>query len=106
MDIRKHTHHVLAPKPEAVERYLAAVSDEAWERFRADYLELLEERFASDPAPFAALAHQARDTDVYLGCSCPTLKNPDVSRCHTVAALEFMQRHFVSLDVRMPPGTT
>jgi hypothetical protein len=89
-----------------VERYLAAVSDEAWERFRSDYLGLLEERFTSAPEPFEALANQARDADVYLGCSCPTAKNPDVSRCHTVSALAFMRRRFAGLDVRMPPGTT
>jgi len=104
VDIRKHTRHVLAPTPEMVARYLAAVNDEAWERFRGEYLDLLEERFAADPALFVELANQAGDADVYLGCNCPTAKNPDVSRCHTVVALEFMRWRFAGLDVGMPAG--
>ncbi|MCB9727183.1 MAG: hypothetical protein H6746_01735 [Deltaproteobacteria bacterium] len=106
IDVRMHTRHVLAPKRDMVERYLAAASDEAWERFRSDYLALLEQRFQNDPGPFTSLADRARDTDVYLGCSCPTARNPDVSRCHTVAALEFMRSRFPDLDIQMPPGTS
>ena len=41
----------------------------------------------------AALAEEAKVSDVYLGCSCPTAKNPDVRRCHTVLALKFMHAH-------------
>jgi hypothetical protein len=104
VDIRKHTRHVLAPTPEMVERYLAAPSDEAWAQFRVEYLALIEERFDTDPAPFVALANQAADADVHLGCNCPTAKNPDVGRCHTVVALEFMRWRFAGLDVRMPAG--
>lgn len=103
VDIRKHTRHVLAPKPEMVERFLAAVDDEAWGRFKREYLELLEKRFADDPAPFVDLANQAGTADVYLGCNCPTAKNPDVNHCHTVLALEFMRSRFAGLPVRMPP---
>lgn len=102
VDIRRHTRHALAPTREMVDRYLRAVSDETWERFRRDYLELLEDRFTQDPEPFADLASRARDVDVYLGCNCPTAKNPDVNRCHTVAALTFMGRHFPDLEVRLP----
>ncbi len=102
IDIRKHTRHVLAPTPDMVERYLAAPSDASWRHFRGEYHALLEERFASDPGPFEALARQARNVDVYLGCSCPTAKNPDASRCHTVAALAFMRLRFADLDVRLP----
>jgi hypothetical protein len=102
VDTRKHTRHVLAPTPAMVERYLAAVGDEAWERFRLEYIQLLEERFADDPQPFVKLANQASDADVYLGCNCPTAKNPDVGRCHTVVALEFMRWRFAGLDVQMP----
>lgn len=106
MDIRKHTRHVLAPERKMVERYLAAPGDEAWARFRRAYLELLEARFAKDAGPFEAVAERARETDVFLGCSCPTAKNPDVGRCHTVLALEFMRRHFADLEVRTPGRAT
>lgn len=102
VDIRKHTRHVLAPDPKSVERYLAAPDDRAWKHFRAAYLALLEQRFAAEPEPFVALAAQAMETDVHLGCNCSTAKNPDVHRCHTVVALEFMHARFPRLEVRMP----
>jgi hypothetical protein len=38
----------------------------------------------------------------HLGCSCPTAKNPDVMRCHTVLALRFMRAHYPALDIRYP----
>ncbi len=102
VDIRKHTRHVLAPAKEDVERYLAAPTDVGFERFKAAYLKLIEARFAADPAPFVALAAEAARRDVYLGCSCPTAKVPDVRHCHTTLALEFMQSHFPEVTVRMP----
>jgi len=102
VDIRKHTRHVLAPDSKAVEHYLAAPNEEAWQRFKADYLALIEQRFGEAPAFFFKLAAQARAADVYLGCSCPTAKNPDVRRCHTTLALAFMREHFADLEVRMP----
>ena len=88
VDTRKHTKHCLRPPEAAVSEYLADPSDDAFERFRAAYLEAVEARFAHDPAEFAALAERARNEDVFLGCSCPTAKNPDVRRCHTALALE------------------
>src|SRR5690606_27878911 len=94
--------HVLRPDAEMVRQYLAAPSDSAWERFALAYRELLARRFADDREPFDALAELARVNDVYLGCSCPTRQNPDVARCHTTLALEFMREHYPALDVRMP----
>ena len=102
VDIRKHTRHVLAPDSKAVEQYLAAPNEQAWKSFEAGYLARLEQRFAETPAAFAKLADRARSADVYLGCSCPTAKNPDVRRCHTTLALAFLQKHFADLKVRMP----
>ena len=49
--------------------------------------------------PFDGLA---RRPDVYLGCSCPTKTNPDVRRCHTWLALEFIRERCPELDVRFP----
>lgn len=102
-DTRKHTRHVLRPGAEMVQGVLAdADSPTAWRTFEAQYRDLLEQRFATDRAPFDALAQLARTHDVYLGCSCPTAKNPDVKRCHTTLALAFMKERYPDLDVRMP----
>lgn len=101
-DTRKHTRHILRPDRDAVARYLADPSDARWEEFRAAYLSALAGRLAHDPAPFEELAALARSTDVYLGCSCPTARNPDVRRCHTMLALRFMKRHFPDLEVVLP----
>lgn len=102
-DTRKHTHHVLRPTPELVEDVLGhADDDKAWRTFAKEYRALLAERFSAERAAFDALAERARGEDVYLGCNCPTAKNPDVRRCHTVLALEFMKKHYPDLDVRMP----
>ena len=70
--------------------------------FARDYRALLDQRAADDPAPFDALAQQARDADVYLGCSCPTQKNPDVANCHTAHALRFMAERYPDLQVEHP----
>jgi len=101
-DTRKHTRHVLRPPAEAVEEYLADPDDAAWERFAAIYLDTLETRFAEDRTAFDELAALARRDDVHLGCSCPTRRNPDVRRCHTWLALEFMAETHPDLDVRFP----
>lgn len=98
-DTRKHTRHVLRPATDLVQAYLSAPGDAAWEAFRRAYLELLAARFAEDPAPFEALAELAGKGDVWLGCSCPTRKNPDPSRCHTVLALGFMAERFPELEL-------
>ncbi len=102
-DTRKHTKHVLHPLPEMVEAVLAhADEDTAWKKFQKDYRALLAARFREDRAPFDALADLAREEHVWLGCSCPTAKNPDVRRCHTTLALAFMKEKYPDLDVRMP----
>jgi hypothetical protein len=100
-DTRKHTRHVLRPEAALVRGFLARPDEAGFRAFRAAYLELLERRFAEDRGPFDALAELARRTDVYLGCNCPTAKQPDVRRCHTLLALAFLQRRYRDLDVRL-----
>jgi hypothetical protein len=102
VDIRKHVKHVLSPKPETVEAYLALGTQAAYAEFARTYRALLAARFAASREQFDALAEAARHGDVYLGCNCPTSKNPDVSRCHTVLALRFMQANYPTLDIRYP----
>ena len=80
----------------------APTDDEVWKAFRSAYLDLLERRFAEDPKAFEALAEQARREDVYLGCSCPTKRQPDVRRCHTALALRFFRERFDELEVVEP----
>jgi hypothetical protein len=102
-DTRMHTRHVLRPERAMVERLLEDPADAAeWKRFAEQYRALLAARFAEDRAPFDALAELARNGDVWLGCSCPTAKNPDVRHCHTALALAFMHARYPDLDVRMP----
>lgn len=101
-DTRKHTKHCLRPTEEIVEAYLANPTDDRWQQFEQEYLALVGARFQEDHEPFETLAGLAAAKDVYLGCSCPTAKNPDVQRCHTVLALQFMQRNYPQLDVRFP----
>ena len=105
MDTRKHTRHCLRPGEEIVIRYLAGNADYPWALFSRDYRALIEERFAADRTPFDALAERARHEDIYLGCSCPTKKNPDVMHCHTVLALEFMRARYPDLQVVLPKPT-
>jgi hypothetical protein len=106
MDTRKHTRHCLRPAGEMVREFLERDVEYTWEQFREDYLRLIEVRFAEDRRPFDALAERARQEDVYLGCSCPTKRNPYVHHCHTVLALEFMRKHYRDLDVVFPPPIT
>jgi hypothetical protein len=87
-----------------VRGFLQAPDLPAWQRFEREYLALLEERFASDRRSFEVLAELAQVGHVFLGCSCPTSKNPDVWHCHTVLALQFMKRKFPDLTVVLPPG--
>ena len=105
LDTRKHTRHCLRPTPEMVVRLLSGDPDYPWEQFRQDYRRLAAERFEQDRRPFDALAQLARREDVYLGCSCPTKKNPDVYHCHTVLALEFMHEHYPDLEIVFPRPT-
>jgi uncharacterized protein YeaO (DUF488 family) len=88
-----------------VKQYLAAPSEKAWREFRQAYIAELEKRFREDRAPFDELAGLARENDVFLGCSCPTKKNPRVDHCHTWFALEFMKRKYPALKVVFPQAT-
>ena len=98
-DTRKHTKHCLRPTEKLVTEYLGNPTSKAWKEFAAKYLRNLEERYEDDPTPFDELADLAMDRDVYIGCSCPTAKNPDVKHCHTVMALKFMKEHYPALEV-------
>lgn len=102
LDTRRHTRHVLRPEPAHVDAVLVDPSDAAWRRFSAAYRATLRERLAADPGAFETLAERASRDDVFIGCSCPTKKNPDVRRCHTVLALRFMAEHFPDLEVVLP----
>ena len=99
-DTRKHTRHILRPEADDVIAFLDGRME--WPTFAVRYRKTLERRYASDSDPFDVLATLARKEDVYLGCSCPTRKNPDVRRCHTWLALEFMGERYPDLDVRFP----
>ncbi len=101
-DTRKHTRHCLRPYTEIVSEYLANPSTEAWKRFKSSYLRNLEERWEADPTPFNDLAGLATGENVYIGCSCPTAKNPEVKHCHTVLALKFMKERYPALEVEFP----
>jgi len=101
-DTRYRTKHVLRPGEDIVEAYLADPTDKAWQRFKRAYLALLEQRFGENCQPFDELAGLAADNDVFLGCNCPTQKNPVPGRCHTYLALEFMKKKYPELNVVIP----
>ncbi len=101
-DTRKHTKHCLRPSAEIVEEYLLRPSSSAWQKFAAEYMRILAERFAANSQPFDDLADLAVANDVYLGCSCPTAKNPNINHCHTVLALHFMQARYPEMTVVFP----
>ena len=102
-DTRHHTKHPLRPTKAIVEAFLESRSEMAWQTFRSAYTCLLEERLQEDRSAFDELAALARDHDVFLGCNCPTQKNPRVDHCHTYLALQFMKHEYPDLDVRLPP---
>jgi hypothetical protein len=102
IDTRKHTQHCLRPEAEQVEGLFGDMSAAGFARFAEAYRATLEARFARDRAAFDLLAQHAQREDVYLGCSCPTQRNPDVNRCHTVLALRFMREHYPKLKVVFP----
>lgn len=104
-DIRHFRQHALRPEKEVVETFLAAPSDAAWRKLRTAYLKALERRFREERAAFDALAQLAREQNVYLGCNCPTEKNPRLDRCHTWLALQFMQAKYPDLRVVFPEVT-
>jgi hypothetical protein len=101
-DTRRHTKHVLRPTKEIVDAYLADPSDAAWQQFQEAYGALLESRFQTDRRAFDKLAALAATKDVYLGCSCPTKKNPHPGHCHTYLALQFMKEKYPDLDIETP----
>ena len=98
-DARKHTRHCLRPGTEMVEEYLRDPSDSGWHKFAEDYGELVESRFAEDRKPFDELAQLGLNDNVFLGCSCPTKKNPDSQRCHTALALDFMLDKYRDMEI-------
>jgi hypothetical protein len=102
VDIRKHTHHFLRADPRAVTHFLAHPTDAEFEKFVRGYQATLEARFRADRAPFDELASAASHGDVFIGCNCPTKTNPDVTHCHTTAALHFMKKKYPRLRVRLP----
>ena len=101
-DTRRHTRHCLRPTAEMVDLYLRDPTDRAWAQFETEYRSVVERRFSDDRSPFDEVAELAMLQDVYLGCSCPTKKNPNVWHCHTVLALRFMQEHYSRLKLVFP----
>ena len=101
-DTRYRTKHILRPTKEIVEAYLADPTDATWRVFKKEYLALLDERFRENRAPFDDLVGLAKGSDVFLGCGCPTKKNPIPGRCHTYLALEFMRKKYPKLKVVIP----
>ena len=101
-DTRCHTKHLLRPARSMVEAFLASPSESTWRTFLCAYMALLEDRFLEDRSAFDELAALAKDHDVFLGCSCPTKKNPHVNHCHTYLALQLMKWEYPDLDVRLP----
>lgn len=101
-DTRKHTRHCLRPPAEMVAAYLAGPTPDRWRELARSYRAQVEARYAENREPFDQLAARATSGDVHLGCSCPTAKNPDVKRCHTWLALEFMRDTYPELEVVFP----
>jgi hypothetical protein len=102
IDTRKHTRHFLRPDAKTVAALIEDPSAANFRRFAQAYQKTIATRFAADRHAFDALAERATGADVWLGCNCPTSWNPDVRRCHTVLALEFMKRKYPRLRVRLP----
>ena len=105
-DTRKHTRHCLRPPAELVASFLARPTNEAWEEFAATYRQVLLERWETDPLPFDRLAELAMRDNVYLGCSCPTKKNPQVEHCHTFVALQFMKERYPRIEIQLPASSS
>jgi hypothetical protein len=106
MDTRKHTRSILRPEAENVIALLADPTPENFRVYAQAYERLLEQRFSDDRRAFDELAYEARIADVFIGCNCPTEKNPDVNHCHTVLALRFMKRKYPELEVVFPAGVS
>ena len=102
MDTRMHTKHVLRPDADEVAKFLAEGDSAAFKHFRTAYLGALEQRFEAERERFDEIAELAKEEDVYLGCNCPTAKQPNVQHCHTALALGFMKKKYPKLRVVMP----
>jgi hypothetical protein len=89
-----------------VTEFLSGSVADPWQIFKHRYLTLIRRRFQEDRTLFDTLAADAMCSNVYLGCSCPTQRNPDVRQCHTYPALEFMGQSYPDLLVVFPPGWT
>ena len=83
-------------------KYVEDPTEKAWKVFEREYFGILESRFQEDRGLFDQLAALANKKDVFLGCSCPTKKNPDVNHCHTVLGLRFMKQKHPDLRVLFP----
>lgn len=105
-DTRKHRKkQCLAPTKEMVLEYLKQPTSATWKRYEKKYMKLLRQRYRIRREEFDEIAILAKDNDVHLGCSCPTIDNPDVYRCHTVLALRFMKQKYPRLKVKFPNKT-
>jgi uncharacterized protein YeaO (DUF488 family) len=101
-DTRYRFSHILRPTKEIVEAYLADPTNAAWRTFKRKYLAILDMRFRENRTPFDDLARRAAENNVFLGCNCPTKKNPVLGHCHTYLALGFMKKHYPRLKVVIP----
>ena len=99
----RRTKHPLHPGEAMVKEFLAAPSVAAWRAFRKAYWDELERRYRKNREPFHELADLAGESDVFIGCSCPTNANPRVDHCHTFVALEFMKSKYPDLPIEFPP---
>lgn len=78
------------------------VTNKAWHGFKREYHALLVKRFHVASKRFDDLAELATENNVFIGCSCPTKKNPVPGHCHTYLALEFMKKKYPTLDIVIP----
>ena len=101
-DTRKHTSHVLRPDADKVQAYLRAPGEAAWRAFTREYRRTLDKRWRTERDRFEEIAELARSTDLWLGCSCPTTKNPDVRHCHTFLALQYLEKKYPDLRIVWP----
>ena len=93
------TSHCLRPTAKIVNEYLKHVSEAAWSKYTKQYLPIVQARFEKDRRPFDKLAAMATARDVFLGCYCPTEKNPHPEHCHTYLALLFMKEKYPDLKI-------
>ncbi|MBK7092877.1 MAG: hypothetical protein IPH59_14355 [bacterium] len=102
LDTRKNHNYVFCPTPEMVEAYFNDMTPKGWKLFTKNYRRLLQERFETRREEFDKWATVAAESDLFLGCSCPTERNPNLEQCHTWLALEFMQKKYPKLKIEFP----